>query len=238
MTTFQLDDTVGTIVRNYPNLSRLFEQVKLDYCCGGQKTLDEACRQRGINPEAFLSQLEDYAAAETTPEINLAEISLTELADHIEQVHHTYLHEELPRLEKLVTKVAAAHGQKEPRLNQIKEVFLALSAELTTHLMKEEQVLFPLIRQLESSDTLPRFHCGSLVNPINRMEFEHDDAGTALAQLRKLTEDFTPPEWACNTYRALLDALATFEQDMHQHIHKENNILFPRSIELEWKKAG
>jgi regulator of cell morphogenesis and NO signaling len=137
----------------------------------------------------------------------------------------------------MVTKVAAVHGEKEPRLAQIKDVFLALSAELTTHLMKEEQVLFPMIRQLEASEVLPSFHCGSLVYPINRMGVEHDGAGLALAQLRQLTDDFTPPAWACNTYRALFDALATFEQDMHQHIHKENNVLFPQAVLLERKKV-
>jgi regulator of cell morphogenesis and NO signaling len=238
MTTFQLDHTVGAIVRDHPALSRLFEQAKVDYCCGGQKTLAEACRLRGIDPQGFLAQLEDYAIAETTPEVNLAELSLTELADHIERIHHAYLHEELPRLEKMVTKVAAVHGEKEPRLAQIRDIFLALSAELNAHLMKEEQVLFPIIRQLEASDTRPSFHCGTVVNPITRMCVEHDGAGVALAQLRQLTDDFTPPEWACNTYRALFAALLTFEQDMHQHIHKENNVLFPQAILLEQQEAN
>lgn len=238
MTTFQIDHTVGSIVRDYPALSRLFEQAKVDYCCGGQRTLGEACRQRGLDPQRFLAQLEAYAASEIVPEVNLAALSLTELADHIERIHHAYLHEELPRLERIVTKVAAVHGDKEPRLKQMKDTFLALSAELTTHLMKEEQVLFPMIRQLEASDTLPGFHCGTVVNPISRMIVEHDGTGVALAQLRQLTDDFTPPEWACNTYRALFDALLTFEQDMHQHIHKENNVLFPQAALLEQQKAG
>lgn len=158
------------------------------------------------------------------------------LADHIERIHHAYLHNELPRLEKMVIKVAKVHGAREPRLNQIKDLFLALSAELTTHLFKEEQILFPMIRQLEASNTLPMFHCGTVGNPVRQMEFEHDNAGLILAELRKLTDDYTPPEWACNTYRALLAALLTFEQDMHQHIHKENNILFPRAIALEREK--
>jgi regulator of cell morphogenesis and NO signaling len=237
MTTFQIHDTVGAIVRDRPSLSRLFEQAKVDYCCGGKKTLEEACRKQGIDPQAFLAQLETAIATEPESDVPIADLSLTELADHIEQIHHVYLHSELPRLERMTAKVAAVHGDKEPRLHQIKDVFLALSQELATHLMKEEQVLFPMIRQLEASDTLPVFHCGSLANPVRRMEFEHDEAGNALAQLRQLTDDFTPPEWACNTYRAMLDALATFEQDMHQHIHKENNVLFPRAIALEQEKA-
>jgi regulator of cell morphogenesis and NO signaling len=237
MTTFQINDSVGAIVRDRPSLSRLFEQAKVDYCCGGKKTLAEACRQKGIDPQAFLAQLEDYATKETVPEVNLTKLSLSELTEHIERIHHAYLHTELPRLNNMVTKVATVHGEKEPRLVQIKDVFLALSVELATHLMKEEQILFPMIRQLESSDGLPLFHCGSLTNPVCRMELEHDEAGIALTQLRQLTDDFTPPEWACNTYRALFDALVTFEQDMHQHIHKENNVLFPRAIALEEEKA-
>jgi regulator of cell morphogenesis and NO signaling len=228
---FQIDDTVGAIVRDRPSLAALFEQAQVDYCCGGKKTLAAACQQRGIDPKAFLAQLEDYAA--TVTEVNLTELSLTELTDHIERIHHAYLHTELSRLEKLVTKVAAVHGEKEPRLRQIQDIFLALSAELTTHLTKEEQVLFPMIRQLEASNTLPSFHCGTVANPVRRMEFEHEEAGHALAQLRHLTENFTPPDWACNTYRVMLDALHTFEQDMHQHVHKENNVLFPRAIALE-----
>lgn len=237
MTTFQINDTVGEIVRDHPALSRLFEQAQVDYCCGGQKTLAEACAKRGIDPQAFLTQLEDYARVETAPDVNLAALSLTELADHIERIHHAYLHTELPRLEKMVTKVAAVHGEKEPRLMQVKDVFLTLSAELATHLMKEEQILFPMIRQLEASDTLPTFHCGTVANPVRRMELEHDEAGEALRELRQLTDDFTPPDWACNTYRAMLDGLHTFELDMHQHVHKENNVLFPKAIALEHQKA-
>lgn len=202
-----------------------------------KKTLAEACRQRGIDPQVFLAQLEDDAAVATPAEVNVAALSLTELTEHIERIHHAYLHTELPRLEKLVTKVATVHGDKEPRLVQTKDIFLPLSAELATHLIKEEQILFPMIRQLEASPTLPTFHCGTVANPVHRMEFEHEEAGVALAQLRQLTDDYTPPEWACNTYRAMLDALHTFEQDMHQHVHKENNVLFPRAIALEYTKV-
>ncbi|MBF2034955.1 MAG: iron-sulfur cluster repair di-iron protein [Leptolyngbyaceae cyanobacterium T60_A2020_046] len=237
MTTFQINDTVGAIVRDRPSLSRLFEQAQVDYCCGGKKTLAEACAQRGIDPQAFLVQLEAYRETTPAPETNPSDLSLTELTNHVEQIHHAYLHTELPRLGKLVTKVATVHGEKEPRLRQIQDIFLAIAAELTLHLMKEEQVLFPMIRQLETSDTVPVFHCGRLAHPIQQMELEHQETGAALAQLRQLTDHFTSPDWACNTYRAMLDALQTFEQDMHQHIHKENNVLFPRAIALEQAKA-
>jgi regulator of cell morphogenesis and NO signaling len=237
MTVFQIDDTVGAIVRDRPSLSRLFEQAKVDYCCGGKNTLEEACRMVGVDPQEFLIKLEASLAAAEEPEVNVETLSLTELADRIEQTHHAYLRSELPRLGKMVATVAGVHGDKEPRLFQIKDIFLFLSSELSAHLIKEEQILFPMIRQLESSATLPAFHCGSVANLVRQMEFEHDETGSALAQLRQLTDDFTPPDWACNTYRAMLDTLANFERDMHQHIHKENNVLFPRAIALEQAKA-
>jgi regulator of cell morphogenesis and NO signaling len=238
MTTFQINDTVGDIVRHHPALSRLFEQAHVDYCCGGKKTLDEACRKQGIDPQTFLAQLNTVTTADTAPEMNIATLSLTALADHIEQTHHAYLHTELPRLVQMTTKVATVHGDKELRLHQIKDIVGALSQELSTHLLKEEQILFPMIRQLEASATASSFHCGTIANPVSRMEVEHDEMGVALAQLRQLTDDYSPPEWACNTYRAMLDALANFERDMHQHIHKENNVLFPSAVELEHQKAG
>ncbi len=225
-------------MRDRPSLSRLFEQAKVDYCCGGKKTLEEACSQQGIDPQTFLAQLETALILEAEPQENLATLSLSELADSIEQKHHAYLHSELPRLESMTAKVARVHGDKEPRLQQIQEIFWALSQELANHLMKEEQILFPMIRQLEKSETIPSFHCGSLANPVGLMEFEHEEAGVALAQLRQLTDDYKAPEWACNTYRAMLDALLAFERDLHQHVHKENNVLFPGAIALEKEKSA
>jgi len=158
---------------------------------------------------------------------------LTALADHIEATHHAYLRTELPRLCTLTSKVASVHGDKDVRLAAVRDTLAALAAEMGQHMLKEERILFPMIRQLDASESVPAFHCGSLANPIGQMELEHDQAGAALVQLRALTDGFNPPEWACNTYRAMLDALAHLEQDLHQHVHKENNILFPRAIELE-----
>ncbi|QDV86197.1 hemerythrin domain-containing protein [Stieleria magnilauensis] len=160
-------------------------------------------------------------------------MSLTELADHIETTHHAYLREELPRLDFMTEKVARVHGDKEPRLLKTREAVVALKAELEPHMMKEEKILFPMVRQLEAATERPESHCGSVGNPIRQMEHEHDQAGNALAILNDSTDGYTPPEWACNTYRAMLDSLAQLERDMHQHIHKENNVLFPKAIQLE-----
>lgn len=234
MGTIQVNETVGEVVARHPGLSRVFEEAGVDYCCGGKKSLEEVCREKGFDPQEFVETLEDAAqSAENAGHVDTLSMSLTELADHIVQVHHGYLRKELPRLSGLTEKVARVHGEKDARLEQVRGTFAALTESLSAHTMKEEQVLFPMIRQLEASDTLPAFHCGSIGNPIRQMESEHQDAGAALETLRRLTDGHTPPDWACNTYRAMLDALAQLERDLHQHIHKEDSVLFPRAIELE-----
>jgi regulator of cell morphogenesis and NO signaling len=228
------ENTVGAIVASRPSLSRVFEKAGIDYCCGGKKTLASACREKGIDLRALITELEQYESPDRDDSlIDAASMSLTQLADHIEQTHHAYLRGEFPRLIRLAEKVASAHGGKDPRLNGVRDVLLMLAGELSSHMMKEEQILFPFVRQLEASKSPVAFHCGSVANPIRQMELEHQDAGDALAKLRELTDDYTPPEWACNTYRAMLDALAHLEHDMHQHVHKEDNVLFPRAMERE-----
>ncbi len=240
MTTLGIHETVGEIVTRRPALSRIFENVGIDYCCGGKKSLEEACKEKQLDPNEILNQL---TGAETTgkadaPELDIAGMTLTELADHIEKTHHAYLRSELPRLDALTEKVASVHGGKEPRLPELRNTFVALAQELSSHMMKEEQILFPMVRTLEASETAPTFHCGSLANPIRQMEQEHDQAGSGLERHRELTDGFKAPEWACNTYRAMLDALAHLERDLHQHINKENNVLFPRALEMEARKSG
>lgn len=228
MTQLRLTESVGTLVRDYPVLATLFERAHIDYCCGGRQTLAEACTQQGIDPQVFLQELEAALETASVSPMEVAHDSLTALIDHIETVHHAYLHQELPHLQTRVAQVVAAHGHKDARLAQLQSCVAALAAELQAHLQKEEQVLFPLLRQLEASNNRA---LRSLIQAlIECMEQEHQKTGAALAQLRGLTADFTPPAWACNTYHALLAGLLRLEQDLHQHIHKENNILFPKAI--------
>ena len=189
-----------------------------------------SCRSRAGNPNNQIGEKEEV--------IDAAAMSLSELTDHIEQTHHVYLRSELSRLDEVTEEVASAHGEKDPRLHRVRDTFLALAAELSNHMMKEELILFPMVRQLDASDEVPMFHCGTLANPIRQMEMEHDQAGSALERLRELTDGFTAPEWAGNTYRALLDALTDLERDLHQHIHKENDVLFPRALEMEQRKGA
>lgn len=236
MQTIDIQTTVGELVREVPARARVLESYKIDYCCGGKIPLADACRRKGINPDEVAERLHaaeaDFSSDKEQP-VDADAMSLTELADHIQHTHHAYLKEELPRLDFMTEKVARVHGEHEPRLAKTREAFVAFKAELEPHMVKEEQVLFPLIRELDAATSKVDFHCGSVANPIRQMEHEHDSAGDAMAILRESTDDFTPPEWACNTYRAMLDALEYLEGNMHQHVHKENNVLFPKAIALE-----
>lgn len=234
MLTLNAEQTVGDLVRQKPTRARVFESLKIDYCCGGKISLNRACEKRGIAVDDVLQQIEQAdKSAEETPLVDADAMSLTELADHIEQTHHAYLREELPRLDFMTEKVSRVHGDKDARLYKMREAFVALKAELEPHMMKEERILFPIVRQLEASADRPGFHCGSVANPIQQMEHEHDQAGKSLEILSETTDGYTPPEWACNTYRAMLDSLARLEADMHQHVHKENNVLFVKALAME-----
>jgi regulator of cell morphogenesis and NO signaling len=238
MNTVQAEQTVGAIVASRPALSRVFEAAGIDYCCGGKKTLASACREKGLDVNSIIAALEPNDVEGEESFVDAASMSLAELADHIEQTHHAYLRNELPRLMKLTQKVATVHGNNDRRLQSVHEALVAFASELSSHMMKEEMILFPFIRRLEASNSPVEFHCGSVANPIRQMEHEHQDAGDALAKLRELTDDYTPPDWACNTYRAMLDALAQLERDMHQHVHKEDNVLFPKALEREAELTG
>jgi regulator of cell morphogenesis and NO signaling len=227
-------DTVGAAVARHPALARVFERVGIDFCCGGTHTLAHACRQKGLDATALLDELEhlEDEATEGEAVFDPSALSLSELADHIEHTHHAYLRAELPRLDQLAGRVAAAHGSRDRRVLAIRETLFDLAGELLAHLLKEERILFPLIRQVEAGDQ-PLFPGLTLARPMRRMELEHDGAGAALARLRELTDGYTVPAWGCNTYRALLDGLAELERDTHRHIHKENNVLFPAALALE-----
>jgi regulator of cell morphogenesis and NO signaling len=238
MTDVNLNSSVGNWVAAHPQTSRVFEALKIDYCCGGGKSLEQACWDRGLDPKRVIQQLEQSIKECEQSADNWLNTSLSELCDHIEQTHHAYLKDELPRLTEMVAKVVKAHGESHPELATAQEVFASLRAELEPHMFKEEQVLFPAIRQLEQSADDPEFPFGTVANPIRMMEQEHDDAGYALSRLQTLTRDFQVPKDACNTYRAMLARLRHLEGDMHRHVHKENSILFPRAIALEQSRVA
>lgn len=228
--------TVREFAVQMPQAPRLFEKLGIDYCCGGGKSLTDACAAANLRVDEVLSQL----GAAATPQAINADWRTADLADLIEHIvtrHHGYIKQELPRLEALMNKVASKHGPKHTELLELQDLLAGVAAELTSHLMKEEQILFPYVIDCEQavrdSHRLRPPMFGSVRNPIHMMELEHDSAGDAMKRMREITSGFTAPEDGCMSFKALYQGLNEFEADLHQHIHLENNILFPRAIELE-----
>jgi len=229
MNTITTDTTVGAIVRTNPARSRIFENLGIDYCCGGKKPLAEACQAKGLDPATVAAMFSALDDAPGGTAVNADSMTLSELCDHIESVHHAYLREELPRLDFMTRKVAAVHGEHEPRLLEVRRVFEAFQAELLSHTIEEDQVVFPAIRRSESADSGNEAAPANFPALFSKLESEHENAGAALGQFRELTDHYTPPDWACNTFRALYDGLAQLEKHTHQHVHLENNVLFPKA---------
>lgn len=241
MTSVVPETSLGQLVADHPNLARVFDRFGLDYCCNGRTTLGQACAEKGLDVHKVVDEIasdgfRDRQAEQV--EEPPAVVSLAGLADQIVAIHHAFLRRELPRLSGLIVKVVHAHAIRHPELRELQHVFAELKEELESHMLKEENVLFPIIKQLEAATTMPPLHCGSVDNPILVMEHEHAFAGSALQRMRDLTRDFNPPGDACPTYRALLQGLAALEMDLHRHIHKENSILFPRASALEAALRG
>ncbi len=232
MPTFESDTTLAAMVSANPELASRFDALGLDYCCGGQRRLTDAVSAAGLDLAAVTAELEAVApraAANADPEW----VGMDGLVDHLEATHHAYLNEALPRLEALADKVNIVHGANHPELVTVRRLVHELRADLEPHLLKEEQVLFPMIRELATAIDAPTFHCGSLVNPIRVMLSEHDTVGELLASLRDATDQYQVPDDACGSYHALYAGLAELEADTHLHVHKENNELFPMVIEIE-----
>jgi regulator of cell morphogenesis and NO signaling len=231
-------NTVREFAIQIPNATRVFEKLKIDYCCGGNKPLDEACNEAGIEVEEVFRLLGDGEPIQATARVEDSEsLPLAELADRIVENHHVFTRQELGRLTALLEKVRSVHGANHPELLAIQSEFHTLRAELEPHMLKEERILFPHIKQLEVAATkgapLPFAPFGSVHNPIAAMMREHDAAGDILKSIRKLSSDFVVPDDGCFSYRTLYNALEALESDLHQHIHLENNILFPRAENME-----
>ncbi len=230
--TLTADRTVGELVAEAPGLSRVFQRYQLDFCCQGGKTLREACHNKGLDLDAVVEALATELEAHPASGDNPADLPPSKLVDHIVETHHGFLRRELPRLHAMAKRVAQVHGGHTPSLVEVFEVFEGLFIELDSHMMKEEQVLFPAIKMLAGEAESAQAFAGPLDGPISMMRHEHDDAGEALARLRELTHGYEPPEDACNTYRALFAGLADLEEDLHRHIHLENSVLFPAAEAL------
>jgi len=228
--------TVRDLAVEIPNATRVLEKYGIDYCCGGKRSLEEACSAAKLPVEDVVKALETAASAATAGSV-LPSGSLAELMSHIVKTHHKFTREEIARLKALLEKVCSVHGENHPELLVIRDTFFGLAQELTMHMMKEENVLFPYIVRMEGAvvknDPVAPAPFGTVQNPVRMMMQEHDGAGEALRQIREASLDFSAPKDACISYQTLYQALPAFETDLHQHIHLENNILFPRAVEME-----
>jgi regulator of cell morphogenesis and NO signaling len=214
--------TLGELVTAHPGAARVLERHGLDYCCGGQQALPDACAAAGVDPADVLAELD---ALRAEPPAAWATLSPRALAEHILTSHHAYLHDELPLLEALADKVLRVHGERHPELAEVRRLVGEVVADLDPHLAKEERILFPAIAAV--CDGQRDFPFGSIAAPIQRMLAEHDRVGELLAELRRATDGYAVPGDGCASYRSLYDRLAALEADTHLHVHKENNVLFP-----------
>lgn len=229
--------TVKEIVIADFRSAAVFERSGIDFCCGGSVPLEQACAERGVDAAALREELRQLTASGPSTETRFEEWELDALADHIVRAHHSYVREALPPLVMHTAKVAKVHGERHREVVEIAKIFQDVAAELSSHMQKEEMMLFPAIRGLARSrrDGTPVSHIpfGSIADPIRVMEMEHTSAGGGMERIRELSRGFQPPDDACTTYRVSYQELQHFERDLHIHIHLENNILFPAAIALE-----
>ena len=227
--------TVGEIVAADFRTARVFEQFGIDFCCGGQRSVAEACRAAAADPEAVERALQALPPVGDDDDQDPRRWRLGQLIDHILITHHMYVRTSIPLISRYLEKLWGVHGQRHPELGRIRAAFAELSEVLLQHMRKEEFVLFPYLRELgkmAESQSLPS-PFGTVENPIRMMEREHQEAGDQMRLIQELTDDYTAPADGCATYRACFAELAQFERDLHRHVHLENNVLFPRAVEIE-----
>ncbi|MDZ7689571.1 MAG: iron-sulfur cluster repair di-iron protein [Balneolaceae bacterium] len=231
------NQTIGQIVSEDYRAAGIFKKFGLDFCCGGKRTVSEACEKKGVDLEELTSELQTLNETESNNQ-NYNDWSPSFLIDYIINNHHQFVRTKLPEISAYTKKVAKVHGRGRPGLVEIRDIFLALQPELLEHLEKEEQVLFPYIKTMleyeqQGSKLQKKPDFKTVKNPVRMMEAEHDEAGSAMEKIQELTDNFTPPKDACATYRVLFQNLEAFQNDLHKHVHLENNILFPKALALE-----
>lgn len=223
---------VSKIVAQNYRTAQVFTEHGIDFCCNGGIPLEKACEIKNVDLKTVMDKIDQALSSPSTENYN--EIPLDELVRHIEKVHHAYVRSTVPALSAYLTKLCEVHGERHPELFEIKDLFEKSVHELTAHMAREEQVLFPFIQAMEAAErgqfTLSPPHFGHLQNPISMMESEHETEGNRFRTIAELTNNYTPPKDACQTYRVAFMVLKEFESDLHKHIHLENNILFPKSL--------
>jgi regulator of cell morphogenesis and NO signaling len=225
---------VADIAAHHPRSIEVFERHGIDFCCGGRRPLGDACREHGALVEAVAAEIAAAAAREVPEDRVFTDAPLGALLDHIVSRYHAALREDLPRLGRMADKVAEVHGGRHPELHELARVYGGLRDELLPHMGAEEERVFPALRRLAEADP----QAADVQSALHALEEEHDRAGVALARLRSLSHGFTVPDDACATYRALYEGLVRFERELHEHVHLENNVLFPRVVSLEARALG
>jgi len=226
--------TLAQIVSADHRAASVFEKYNLDFCCNGKRSLQQACDEIQLPVDRIAGELSSVTSSCKTP-VEFDKMSLTQLADYIVFTHHSYVKNEMPLVFGYLQKVASKHGDRHPEMRDVFEVFSAVKEEMEKHMQKEEFILFPRIKSLETEmagKSGLNNKMAYLQLPIHLMEEEHEHAGRLLEEIRQLTDNYAPPEDACTTYRLSLAALQAFELDLHQHVHLENNILFPKPLQL------
>jgi len=222
--------TIGEIVANDFRSASLFKEAGIDFCCGGNKSLSDACKEKGADESHLIQQLEILAQTPVSGATNFKEWNLSFLSDYIVNTHHKFVLKTLPELVFYTRKIADVHGDNHPELIKVASLFIQINEELLQHLKNEEEVLFPAIKEAEKNASLEVK--ATIVSEITRMQGEHEFAGRAMDKINVLTNNYLIPVDACNTYRVSLKLLEQFEDDLHIHVHLENNILYPKALKL------
>jgi len=232
----QKENTIGEVVANNFQTAKIFEDFGLDFCCGGKKTIHDACKEKGINPDAVIKNLTNTERANgTTAHFDTWELDF--LVDYIVTNHHSYVLNEITTIDHHLQKIVPKHGEKHEELYHVYTLFEELKEELLVHMQKEEKMLFPYIKKMvlaqKNALGFPHPPFGTVTSPVAVMEHEHEQAGNLMHEINKVTKSYETPDGACTTFKVLYQELEDFEKDLHVHIHLENNILFPKAIELE-----
>jgi len=228
--------SLAQIVNENHRAANVFEEYHLDFCCKGKRSLQQACAESLVSAEELIRALDSTVKADNySVHLNYNLLSLSQLADYIVSTHHAYVKQEMPQILSYLQRVAAKHGDRHPEMLKVVEIFAAVKEEMEQHMQKEELILFPRIKEIEKQNigvNKNKLAISYLQSPIHRMEEEHDHAGAAMAEIRALTNNYNTPADACTTYRLSYAALQAFEMDLHQHVHLENNVLFPKAMDF------
>ncbi|APU67105.1 iron-sulfur cluster repair di-iron protein [Christiangramia fulva] len=237
-----LETPVGQIVAEDYRTAQIFKNHKIDFCCQGNRSIREAAEKNKLDAHVLLNEIKTLQNIKTEERIDFQKWPMEQLIDYIEKKHHRYVEEQIPILKAYLEKLCKVHGDSHPELFQITDNFNQSGAELGAHMKKEELILFPIIKKMEqakkSATKFEKVPMGTVQNPIQKMMDEHETEGERFRQIEALSDGYTPPADACNTYRVTYSLLHEFEEDLHQHIHLENNILFPKAAELEKELAN